>query len=386
VAKKIGVQYDHMRIPLLGLVPESAATAPASPVNGQLWNDTSGTPNRLKYYQASSSSWRVADGSVVDANAVGTTQLQDNSVTGAKVQDGTLALTKLATDPLNRANHTGTQLRATISDFDAGVVAHRLDEFAAPTAAINLNTQKITNLGVPTVSTDAARLIDVQNAQAGIDNKQSARVATTGNITLTGTQTIDGVAVADGDRVLVKNQTTTTQNGIYLASTGAWSRTNDSLNPNTFLFVEEGTTQGDTSWMISNNGVITVGTTAIAFTQFGAAANYTAGTGLQLAGTVFSLVIPVAVTSGGTGGVTAAAAKTNLGFMTRYAADLPAIGAGTSTTVTHNLGSSDVLVQVRETSTGSIVEAGVTITGVNTLTVSADIAVGASAWHVVVIG
>lgn len=373
------------KIPVIGFIPERGGVAPTTPGDGQLWVDTSVAQSVLKVYVGSLTTWRALDGSFVAAGAVGTAQIVDGAVTDAKLAGG-ISLSKLATDPLNRANHTGSQTASTISDLATTVQAYRLDQFAAPTAAINANGQKVTNLGAPTASSDAARLLDVQNAQAGIDNKPSVRAATTANITLSGLQTLDGVAVADGDRVLVKNQTTPAQNGLYLASVAAWSRTTDTINSNSFVFVEEGTTQGDTSWMVTTNGAINLGTTSLTWGQFGAGAQYSAGTGLTLTGTVFSLTAPVTVALGGTGATTAAAARTNLGATGKYAADLGALTAGAATTITHNLGSSDVHAQFRETATGEEVLLSWKVTGANTITVTSDLAYAASALRVVVIG
>jgi hypothetical protein len=385
VATTAGSSFRFNKIPVQGFIPERGSVAPATPGDGQLWIDTSASPSRIRSYVAATTTWTALDGSFVAAGAVGTAQIQDNAVTDVKIA-GPIAITKLSVDPLNRANHTGTQVAASISDLAATVQAYRLDQFAAPTTGLNVNGQKVTNLGAPTASSDAARLLDVQNAQAGIDAKPSVRAATTANITLSGLQTLDGVAVADGDRVLVKNQTTPAQNGLYLASVAAWTRTADTLTANTFVFVEEGTTQADTSWMITTNGAITVGTTSITFAQFGAGAQYTAGTGITLTGTVFSLTAPVTVALGGTGATTAAGAKTNLGFTTKFSQDVPALTAGVAQTITHNLNTSDVLVQFRDTTTGEEVLMSWKVTGVNTITVTADLAYAASALRCVVIG
>jgi hypothetical protein len=106
----------------------------------------------------------------------------------------------------------------------------------------NAGGQKLTNLGAPVSGTDAARLQDVQN----IPWKQVVRVATTANITLSGAQTIDGVSVVAADRVLVKNQTTGSENGLYLCASGSWTRTTDGdssfeLNAAVVIVGDEGT-------------------------------------------------------------------------------------------------------------------------------------------------
>lgn len=135
----------------------------------------------------------------------------------------------------------------------------------------------------------------VQASALGLDVKQSVRVATTENITLSGTQTIDGVSLSAGDRVLVKNQTTGSENGIYVVvDGGSWTRATDAdsdaeVTAGLFTFVAEGSSYADTGWVISTNDDITVGTTAITFTQFSGAGQYTAGDGLTLSGTTFAV-------------------------------------------------------------------------------------------------
>ena len=113
-----------------------------------------------------------------------------------------------------------------------------------------------------------------------LDSKASCRVATTANLAaLSGLLTIDGVVLVAGDRVLVKNQTTPSQNGIYVVAAGAWTRATDAdggtkLTSGATVPVEAGTTQEDTLWMLTTDGAITVGVTALAF----AAVNGNVGT------------------------------------------------------------------------------------------------------------
>jgi stress response protein SCP2 len=129
----------------------------------------------------------------------------------------------------------------------------------------------------------------------GMDFKESVRAATTANITLSNEQTIDGVSVVDGDRVLVKNQSTGSQNGIYIVTDGgAWTRSSDAdsdieVDSGLFVFVEEGTANADTGWVLSTNDPITLGSTSLTFTQFSGAGTYTNGNGLTLVGSVFAV-------------------------------------------------------------------------------------------------
>ena len=229
-----------------------------------------------------------------------------------------------------------------ISDFDSTVQANRLDEMANPTASVDLNSQKITNLATPTNASDAATKGYVDASQQGLDVKESVKAATTGNITLSGTQTVDGVALSVGDRVLVKDQSTASQNGIYVVASGSWSRAADAdadseVSSGLFTFVESGSVNADAGFSLTTDGSITVGTTALTFTQFSGAGSVSAGDGLSKSGNTLSadlksnggVVIEsgelavdlgassitgtLAVSDGGTGATSASDARTNLG-------------------------------------------------------------------------
>jgi hypothetical protein len=192
------------------------------------------------------------------------------------------------------ASDIPTLTASKISDFDAQVRTSRLDQLAAASAAVSLNSQQLTNLLDPTSAQDAATKAYVDSVAQGLDAKASVKAATTANITLSGAQTIDGVSVVAGDRVLVKNQTTASQNGVYVAQSGPWTRALDldawSEVPNAFVFVEQGTTQADTGWVCTADQGGTLGTTSIPWTQFSSAASYVAGGGLTLTGNVFDVV------------------------------------------------------------------------------------------------
>jgi hypothetical protein len=139
--------------------------------------------------------------------------------------------------------------------------------------------------------------------------KQPVLCATTANISLTGLQTLDGVTVVAGDRVLVKNQSTTFQNGIYLASATAWSRAPDADVWTDLIsaitFIETGSTLSGTAWYCTAQPGGTIGTTAVTWSNFSVASSYTAGTGLTLAGNAFSIT-----NTGVTAGAYGSASKT----------------------------------------------------------------------------
>ena len=166
------------------------------------------------------------------------------------------------------------------------------------TGAIAMGTSKITGLGSPTADADAATKAYVDAATAGLNVHASVQAATTANITLASDvengDTLDGVTLATGNRVLVKNQTTKTENGVYIVkASGAPDRAEDynaagEVDAGDFLFVEAGTANGKTGW-IQTNTITTIGSDNIEFTQFSGAGTYSAGNGITLTGTTFSI-------------------------------------------------------------------------------------------------
>ena len=123
-----------------------------------------------------------------------------------------------------------------------------------------------------TASNDLVRYSQIQGLLNGVHWKESVKVATTGNISLTGTQTIDSIAVGSGDRVLVRAQNLPHENGIYVAAGGGWARSADmdagSEFPGAALLVQSGATHGDTGFICTNDSAPNLGVTAIAFTSF----------------------------------------------------------------------------------------------------------------------
>ena len=172
-----------------------------------------------------------------------------------------------------------------------------LSELSSPTGAFSFNGQLLTNLANPISDQDAATKFYVDSVAQGLEVKQSVAWTTTDNITLSGLGTQAGGewtgTLTAGDRILVKNQTATADNGIYLASASGWTR---ALDANTwaelvsaFTFVEQGATLGDTGWVCTANPDGTLGVTSIVWTQFSGAGTYIAGTGLTLTGNTFSI-------------------------------------------------------------------------------------------------
>jgi len=150
----------------------------------------------------------------------------------------------------------------------------------------------VTGLAAPSADTDAATKAYVDALSAGLSWKNAVKAASTANLTLSGVQTVDGVLLAAGDRVLVKDQTTAAQNGIYVVATGSWTRAADMNDAAEFdgaaVFVQQGTLGADSGWTQTST-VTTVGSDSVAFTQFSGAATYTWGVGLAATGNTINV-------------------------------------------------------------------------------------------------
>jgi hypothetical protein len=197
---------------------------------------------------------------------------------------------------------TGTFLKITRDSYGrvSGTAAVVAGDITALVDATYVNVSGDTMTGFLTLNADPTSALHAATKQyvdglaSGMTYKVSARAATTANITLSGTQTIDGVSVIAGDRVLVKNQTTGSENGIYVVAAGAWARSSDAnttgeLNGGSTIWVNEGTTQADTGWTVTNDGTVTIGTTAIVWTQTSGLGQITAGAGLSKTGNTLNV-------------------------------------------------------------------------------------------------
>jgi phage-related tail fiber protein len=208
-----------------------------------------------------------------------------------------MALTKIKKSQLDDLNISNADIDVSAaiatSKLADGANFLRRDGSLSFTGVQSFGGFKASNLGAPTADTDVATKLYVDQTAQGLNTKTAVRVATTANITLSGIQTIDGVLLVAGDRVLVKNQTTTTENGTYDASSGAWTRSADSDTGielvNAFYFVTLGNTLQATGFTQSSPGPITLGTTSIIFNQFSGAADFQAGTGLTKTGLTFDV-------------------------------------------------------------------------------------------------
>ena len=273
-----------------------------------------------------------------------------------------------------------------ISDFDTGVQANRVDQLAAATNPVTGVT--------PTADAHFATKGYVDSTAEGLDVKDSVKVATTANITLSGTQTIDGVAISADERVLVKDQSTASQNGIYLCKSGSWARADDmaasSDAAGAFTFIEQGSTYADVGFVCSTDkGSAVVGTNNLSFTQFSGQSAVTAGDGLDKSGNELSLDLKangglviestelavdlsassitgtLAVGDGGTGATSASAARTALGLaigsnVQAYDADLDTLSGCQS-------GAASAIAALTSTEVGILDGATVTTSELNIL-------------------
>jgi hypothetical protein len=457
---------------LLNARIQNLANDPSNPVLGQIYFNTS--LNEMRVYNGT-------EFEAVGLNGVTASAAEINILDGATLTttelnyvDGVTSAIQTQLDakaPINNPAFTGTVSLvsdlvfegATANDFETTVTAtdptedrtitlpdnsgtvilssNTVNSLAVPTAEFSMNSQKIVSLADPTNPQDAATKAYVDAARSGLDVKASVRVATTANITsLSGFADggeIDGVTLsaANNDRVLVKNQSTASENGIYvLTFTSGLMRAQDAnssaeVTSGMFTFVSEGTVNSDSGWVLTTNDPITLDTTELTFVQFSGAGQITAGNGLTKTGNTIDAVgtadritvnadsidiastyvgqtsittlgtiatgtwqaTDVGVAHGGTGASDAAGAKTNLGFMTRFAASnellVPSSGI-VSWTVTHSLGTKDVTVAVYDLATDAEVEVDVVRTSTTVVTLSwvASANVAADAYRVVVIG
>ena len=236
----------------------------------------------------SSSDFSVTNGAVsIKTDGVSNDQILNSSIT---IGNSTIALggtdttlgglTELQVDNINI---NGNEIKSTAGDISLNPNGSN---------AIDANSSVIKNVATPTASHHAANKGYVDGIKQALDIKDSVRAATIENITISSAlnngSTLDGVTLADGDRVLVKNQSTASENGIYVvAATPARSEdanTSAEVTAGMFCFVEEGTVNGDNGFVLTTNDTITLDTTSLTFVQFSGAGQITAGDALSKSG------------------------------------------------------------------------------------------------------
>ena len=257
---------------------------------------------------------KIKDANVTAAklasDSVETAKIVNSAVTEGKIADGAVTSAKILDGTIVNADINASAAIAQ-SKID-GLTTSLSDKLALAggtmSGAIAMGTSKITGLGDPTSAQDAATKNYVDTTVQGIDWKASVRAATTANVTLASDlengDVLDGVTLATGDRVLVKDQSTGSENGIYVVKvSGAPDRSTDAdagaeVTANFAVFVEQGTVNSDSGFTLTNNGSVTVGTTALVFTQFTGLGQIVAGTGLDKTGNTLDIDSTVVTLTG----------------------------------------------------------------------------------------
>ena len=277
--------------------------------NGAGGTNRKSTLTRVKKYVYSAIS---GDATVANNGAL---TISNTSVTNAMLA-GSIANAKLANSSITIGSDA-VALGATQTDLN-GITSLDVDNITVDgntisttntngnlnldpngTGTVDVSSARITSVATPTGGTDAANKNYVDAQLQGLDVKNSVRVATTANGTLSSAfangQTVDGITLATNDRILIKDQSTGSENGIYTVNaSGAPTRATDfdadsEVTGGTFFFVEEGTVNADNGFVMTNDGSVTVGTTALVFTQFSGAGQVIAGAALTKSGNTLNV-------------------------------------------------------------------------------------------------
>jgi hypothetical protein len=345
VTSAIQTQMDA-KAPLASPTFTGTVTLPANTISQSMMSDDSVGTNEIV-------GLAVTTAKIADLN-VTTGKLADGAVTTAKITDANVTEGKLASDSVTTAKIADSAVTSakiadgTIVDGDinaaAAIAQSKISGLTtdlglkAPLASPTF-TGTVT-VPTPTNSTDATTKAYVDSVTEGLHIHESAVAATTANVNLANAlengDVLDGITLATGNRILVKNQTTQSENGIYVVqASGQPTRAADfdtasEVDGGDFIFVYSGTVNASTGW-VQTNRPATIGTDAIAFTQFSGAGTFLAGTGLTLTGNTFS------INTGTTVDLNTAQTLTNK-TLTSPTLTTPALGTPASGTLTNATG------------------------------------------------
>lgn len=256
---------------------------------------------------------------------------------------------------------------------------------------LDLTNQRIVNLGDPSSAQDAATKNYTDNVARGLDWKNNVRCGSTGNVALTtglvNGQVIDGVTLVTGDRVLLKDQTTGLQNGIYIAvASGTGVRAVDAdasseVTAGMAVTIAEGTVNADKSYVLTTNDPIVLDTTTLVFGLLGGGTTYSAGNGLSLSSNTFNVVAGSGIIADGT------STRIDPSVVPKKFATNVGDGSSTAITITHNLGTRDVIIQLFLGATPWNQElTDITLPSTNTATLTFATAPASNAYRAVVMG
>jgi hypothetical protein len=276
-----------------------AVSPAAAPSSGQVLTATSTTAATWQTLPAGLALASTTPANVAAAGAVGvgTTAARSDHVHAHGAQsDGTMhavATTSVAgfQSAADKVKEDGIEAGAQVTSFARVQAA-----LAVATSAVSFNSQAVTGILDPTNPQDAASKNYVDAVAAGLDLKASCRLVSTSNMaSLGGVQVIDGVTTNTGDRLLIAGQTTASANGIYIGSGFTWLRAPDAdtsakVTSGMYTFITEGTVNADSGWALTTPDPITLGTTALTFTQVTGTGQITAGAGLTKSGNVLNVV------------------------------------------------------------------------------------------------
>ena len=236
----------------------------------------------------------TADQTITFPNSTGTVALTTDSITvgstAITIGSSSTSLAGLTEVVIDDLTIDGSSITAAAGNNSVNLVP-------TGTGTVDVASKRITSVATPTGTNDAANKGYVDAVKQALDIKDSVRAASTENITIADDlnvgDSIDGVTLADGDRVLLKDQTDASENGIYIAGETP-ARSPDAgitgeVTPGMFVFVEEGTANADNGYVVTTNGTITLGTTDIAFAQFSGAGQIDAGSGLNKSGNTLNV-------------------------------------------------------------------------------------------------
>lgn len=436
------VSYDFNKLESLNFRFQNLASDPSSPVSGGAYFNTA--TKRLRIYDGVSAWVEMGAGGGTVSSITLTQPAAGLTVSNSGVEQtttGSFTFTlandlaaieglsangiavRTATDTWAVRTLMGTTNQVTVTNGDgvSGNPTISLPQNIHTAADVTFKSMTISeSQTVSTAGSHAARIDFVLGLVNGLSWKQSVRTATSAAGTLASSfangSTVGGIVVATNDRILIKDQAAPAENGIYIVNaSGAPTRAADADSwtklINASVCVQVGD-NADSVWNCNVDAGGTLGSTAVTFVQMPSALTVSAGAGLVKNGAALDVnvdnvtleinadavrvknagidlttkvtnTLPVA--NGGTGGNTAAAAKTSLGFVGRVAQDI-GDGASTSIAVTHNLGTLDVSVQVYRKSDGVEVWCDVTRTSTNVVTLGFAVAPTAAQYRVVVVG